>query len=59
LTIRTLYLPLMVAAAVLSVACAVTLLVVVSEKKAQAAFSGKNGRIAFVGRVLDERGATR
>jgi hypothetical protein len=44
---RTLYLPLMIAAAVLAVACAVALLLAVSGEKAQAAFPGKNGRIAF------------
>jgi Tol biopolymer transport system component len=44
---RTLYLPVMIAAAVL-VACAMALLVAISEK-AGAAFPGKNGRIAFQG----------
>ena len=42
----TLYLPLMIVAAVL-VACAVALLLAVSGEKVQAAFPGKNGRIAF------------
>ena len=37
----TLYLPLMIAAAVLAVACAVALLLAVSGEKAQAAFPGK------------------
>jgi len=45
---RTLYLPLILAAAVL-VACAVASLLAVSEEKAQAAFPGKNGRIAYQG----------
>ena len=45
LTRRTLYLPALIVAAVL-MACAVVVLVV-SEKKAQAAFPGKNGRIAY------------
>ena len=43
---RTLYPPVMAAAAVL-VACAVALLLAVSGEKVQAAFPGKNGRIAF------------
>ena len=42
---RELYLPVLIAAAVL-VACAVALLVALSEK-AEATFPGKNGRIAF------------
>jgi hypothetical protein len=47
LTIRTLYLPVMVAAAVLAcVVAAVTTLLVVS-KEAESAFPGKSGRIAF------------
>jgi hypothetical protein len=44
---RTFYLPMMIAAAV-AVACAVALLAV-SQKKAEAAFPGKNGRIAYQG----------
>jgi hypothetical protein len=42
---RTLYLPVMIAAAA-AMACLVVLLAV-SEEEAQAAFPGKNGRIAF------------
>jgi hypothetical protein len=42
---RTFYLPMMIAVAV---ACAVALLAV-SQKKAEAAFPGKNGRIAYQG----------
>jgi Tol biopolymer transport system component len=45
LTIRTLYLPALIVAGVL-MACAVVVLAL-SEKKAQAAFPGKNGRIAY------------
>ncbi|MGH3338479.1 MAG: hypothetical protein ACRDPL_06590, partial [Propionibacteriaceae bacterium] len=41
---RTLYLPVMIAAAV---ACAVAILAI--SQKAEAAFPGKNGRIAFEG----------
>jgi hypothetical protein len=41
---RTLYLPVMIAAAV-AVTCAVALLLAVSREKAQAAFPDKNGRI--------------
>jgi hypothetical protein len=44
---RTFYVPVMIAAAV-AVACLVALLAV-SQKKAEAAFSGKNGRIAYQG----------
>jgi Tol biopolymer transport system component len=44
---RTLYLPVMIAAAV-AVACAVALSAV-SQKKAEATFPGKNGRIAYAG----------
>src|SRR5918998_823129 len=44
---RTFYVPVMIAAAV-AVACAVALLTV-SQKKAEAAFPGKNGRIAYQG----------
>jgi hypothetical protein len=40
---RTLYLPVMIAAAV-AVACSVVTLLALSEKEAQAAFPGKNGR---------------
>jgi Tol biopolymer transport system component len=61
---RTFYLPMMIAAAV-AVACAVALLAV-SQKKAEAAFPGKNGRIAYQGsdRVIytvlpDGRGKTK
>jgi Tol biopolymer transport system component len=43
----TFHLPLMIAAAVLAVACAVALLLAGSGEKAQAAFPGNNGRIAF------------
>jgi WD40-like Beta Propeller Repeat len=50
LTIRTLYLAALIAAGVL-MACAAALLAV-SEKKAQAAFPGKNGKIAYVGGVI-------
>jgi TolB protein len=50
---RTLYLPVMIAAAV-AVACSVVTLLALSEKEAQAAFPGKNGRIAFSGRVSEE-----
>ena len=42
---RTLYLPVMIAAAVVVVACAVALSAV--SEKAEAAFPGKNGRIAY------------
>src|SRR5215218_3873514 len=45
LSIRTLYLPALIVAGVL-LACAAALLAL-SEKKAQAAFPGKNGRIAY------------
>ncbi len=45
LTTRTLYLPALIVAGVL-LACAAGLLAL-SEKKAQAAFPGKNGRIAY------------
>jgi dipeptidyl aminopeptidase/acylaminoacyl peptidase len=41
-----LYLPVMIAAAVLAVACVVALLVV--SREAQATFAGKNGKIAYV-----------
>ena len=44
---RKLYLPVLIAAAVL-VACSVALLVALSEK-AEATFPGKNGKIAYVG----------
>jgi hypothetical protein len=44
---RKLYLPVMLAAAV-AVACAVLVVLVVSEK-AEATFPGKNGRIAYAG----------
>jgi Tol biopolymer transport system component len=47
LTIRPLYLPALIVAGVL-LACAVTLLAH-SEKKAQGALPGKNGRIAYSG----------
>jgi Tol biopolymer transport system component len=53
MTIRTLYLPVMIAAAV-AVACSVVTLLALSEKEAQAAFPGKNGRIAFSGMVTEE-----
>jgi hypothetical protein len=43
---RALYLPLMIAAAVLG-ACVVALLVAFSGEKAEAVFPGKNGRIAY------------
>ena len=46
MTRRMLYLPALIGAAVL-VACSVALLLAVSGEKAQAAFPGKNGRIAF------------
>jgi Tol biopolymer transport system component len=45
---RTLYLPLMIAAAVFG-ACVVALLVAFSAEKAEAAFPGMNGRIAYQG----------
>src|SRR5215208_5232051 len=44
---RTFHLPPMIAAAVLAVACAVTLLIAFLGEEAGAAFPGKNGRIAF------------
>jgi Tol biopolymer transport system component len=50
LTRRMLYLPALIVAGVL-LACAVALLAL-SEKKAQAAFPGKNGKIAYVGGVI-------
>jgi hypothetical protein len=45
---RTFYVPVMIAAAV-AVACLVALLAL-SQKKAEAAFPGQNGRIAYVDR---------
>jgi TolB protein len=45
---RTLYLPVMIAAAVLG-ACVVALLLAFSGKKAEASFPGTNGRIAYQG----------
>jgi hypothetical protein len=50
---RTLYLPVMIAAAVLE-ACAVALLAV--SEKADSAFTGKNGRIAFDSTCGDSMG---
>ena len=50
MTRRMLYLPALIVAGVLLV-CAAALLAL-SEKKAQAAFPGKNGKIAYVGGVI-------
>ena len=47
MTIRTLYLPALIVAGVL-MACAAALLAI-SQKKAEATFPGKNGRIAYQG----------
>ena len=50
MTIRALYLPALIVVGVL-VACTAALLAL-SEKQAQAAFPGKNGKIAYVGGVI-------
>jgi hypothetical protein len=44
----------MIVAAAMAVAWSVVTLLALSEKEAQAAFPGKNGRIAFSGMVTEE-----